>query len=71
MFGPGENKSNVGEIGTPTNNSTTNTGPTYQDYTKVSDLLNSVDLTSPIETFKAFGNLLLGELKNQAVWLDL
>ena len=66
MFGPGDDKSNVGDIGTPTNNSTTNTGPTYQEYTKVSDLLNSVDLTSPIKTFKAFGDLLVGELKNIA-----
>jgi hypothetical protein len=65
MFGPGENSnSNAGNLGTPT--STTNTGPLYDGYTKVEDLLKSVDLTSPIKTFKAFGDLLVGELKNIA-----
>ena len=69
MYGPNDNSnsnssSNAGNLGTPS--STTNTGPTYDGYTDVKALLNSVDLTSPIKTFKAFGDLLVGELKNIA-----
>ena len=69
MSGPNDNSnsnssSNAGNLGTPS--STTNTGPTYDGYTDVKALLNSVDLTSPIQTFKNFGDLLVGELKNIA-----
>jgi hypothetical protein len=69
MYGPNDNSnsnssSNAGNLGTPS--STTNTGPTYDGYTDVKTLLNSVDLTSPIQTFKNFGGLLVGELKNIA-----
>ena len=69
MYGPNDNSnsnssSNAGNLGTPS--STTNTGPTYDGYTDVKALLNSVDLTSPIQTFKNFGDLLVGELKNIA-----
>ena len=69
MYGPNDNSnsnssSNTGNLGTPS--STTNTGPTYDGYTDVKALLNSVDLTSPIQTFKNFGGLLVGELKNIA-----
>jgi hypothetical protein len=69
MYGPNDNSnsnssSNTGNLGTPS--STTNTGPTYDGYTDVKTLLNSVDLTSPIQTFKNFGGLLVGELKNIA-----
>ena len=69
MYGPNDNSnsnsnSNVGNLGTPS--STTNTGPTYDGYTDVKALLNSVDLTSPIQTFKNFGGLLVDELKNIA-----
>ena len=69
MYGPNDNSnsnssSNAGNLGTPS--STTNTGPTYDGYTDVKALLKSVDLTSPIQTFKNFGGLLVGELKNIA-----
>ena len=65
MYGPNDNSnsnSNVGNLGTPS--STTNAGPTYDSYTDVKALLKSVDLTSPIQTFKNFGGLLVDELKN-------
>lgn len=60
-----QNNTSGPNLGSSTNtNANVNTGPTYQKLLEISEILNAIDLTSPVKTLSNFTSILVGEIKN-------